>query len=281
MDNKLSELSKPAAYKFDHGVMGPGDFKYGTPQMHSAAKDENASPLYSQEYVSALLAERDSWKRLAELRGEKDIRDLPSARQRIAELEQKERHSERQSVIDGLARAGETWDDIEEYMVKWDEEHRKAIGEKPVRYQCREIGEGGWVDCDKARYDYCQRRPEMDTRIVTSPLAELEASSLQCRGIEQERELFRLERTAHQLHAQALEQRIAELEEQKAMWVSVAKELGSKCDALEAKLATPVQLPELCGDGENDNEYTEGLNDGINQSAKAIRAAGFTVEGDE
>lgn len=54
---KLSELSKPVAYKFDHGVMGPGDFKYGTPQMHSAAKDENASPLYSQEYVSALQAD--------------------------------------------------------------------------------------------------------------------------------------------------------------------------------------------------------------------------------
>ncbi|CAI1761792.1 Uncharacterised protein [Serratia proteamaculans] len=57
MDNKLSELSKPVAYVFDHGVMGPGDFSYGTPQMHSTAKDENASPLYSQEYVSALLAE--------------------------------------------------------------------------------------------------------------------------------------------------------------------------------------------------------------------------------
>ncbi|ASM13345.1 hypothetical protein [Serratia marcescens] len=57
--DKLSELSKPVAYKFDHGVMGPGDFKYGTPQMHSTAKDENASPLYSQEYVSALLAENE------------------------------------------------------------------------------------------------------------------------------------------------------------------------------------------------------------------------------
>lgn len=101
MDNKLSELSKPVAYKFDRGVMGPGDFKYGTPQMHSAAKDENASPLYSQEYVSALLA-------------------------RIAELEQKERHNERQNVIDGLAGAGESWPDIEEYMVKWDEERRNG-----------------------------------------------------------------------------------------------------------------------------------------------------------
>ncbi|MGQ6532228.1 hypothetical protein ACUNEL_03970 [Serratia sp. IR-2025] len=60
MDNKLSELSKPVAYKFDHGVMGPGDFKYGTPQMHSTAKDENAGPLYSQEYVSALLADLEA-----------------------------------------------------------------------------------------------------------------------------------------------------------------------------------------------------------------------------
>ncbi|CAI1543388.1 Uncharacterised protein [Serratia liquefaciens] len=56
-NEKLSELSKPVAYKFDHGVMGPGDFKYGTPQMHSTAKDENASPPYSQEYVSALQAD--------------------------------------------------------------------------------------------------------------------------------------------------------------------------------------------------------------------------------
>ncbi|MNH80840.1 hypothetical protein D3C73_331960 [compost metagenome] len=66
--DKPSELSKPVAYKFDHGVMGPGDFKYGTPQMHSAAKDENSSPLYSQEYVSALLAELEAKdKRIAEL----------------------------------------------------------------------------------------------------------------------------------------------------------------------------------------------------------------------
>ncbi|MGP1205262.1 hypothetical protein ACJ8J6_01015 [Serratia sp. CY47279] len=64
MNNKqLQIISKPAAYKFDHGVMGPGDFKYGTPQMHSTAKDENASPLYSQEYVSALLAELEATKK--------------------------------------------------------------------------------------------------------------------------------------------------------------------------------------------------------------------------
>ncbi|MEX3240475.1 hypothetical protein [Serratia quinivorans] len=48
------------------------------------------------------------------------------AKQRIAELEQKESQGERQSVIDGLAGAGEAWSDIEEYMVKWDGERRNG-----------------------------------------------------------------------------------------------------------------------------------------------------------
>lgn len=85
MDNKLSELSKPVAYKFDHGVMGPGDFKYGTPQMHSAAKDENASSLYSQEYVSALKHESSvNWEAAASLNVENQ-----ELKKRIAELEAK------------------------------------------------------------------------------------------------------------------------------------------------------------------------------------------------
>lgn len=42
---------------------------------------------------------------------------------------------------------------------------------QPVRYQWREIGEGGWQDCDKARYDYCNIMPELDTRTITAPPA--------------------------------------------------------------------------------------------------------------
>lgn len=45
---------------------------------------------------------------------------LSSAEKRIAELERKEQHSDRQSVIDALAGSGEEWSDIEEYMQKWD-----------------------------------------------------------------------------------------------------------------------------------------------------------------
>ncbi|MBE8816265.1 hypothetical protein F3H66_22260 [Serratia marcescens] len=99
---KLSELSKPAAFI----VRSPrGDVAYRTISQtdadYIARKGYVSEPLYSQEYVSALLA-------------------------RIAELEQKERHNERQNVIDGLAGAGESWSDIEEYMVKWDEERRNG-----------------------------------------------------------------------------------------------------------------------------------------------------------
>lgn len=51
-----------------------------------------------------------------------------SAEKRIAELERKEQHSERQSVIDALAGSGEEWSDIEEYMQKWDAERAAAAG---------------------------------------------------------------------------------------------------------------------------------------------------------
>ncbi|MEP8949619.1 hypothetical protein ABKU95_17775 (plasmid) [Enterobacter asburiae] len=50
------------------------------------------------------------------------------AEKRIAELERKEQHSDRQSVIDALASSGEEWSDIEEYMQKWDAERAAAAG---------------------------------------------------------------------------------------------------------------------------------------------------------
>ena len=52
--------------------------------------------------------------------------ELKSAEKRIAELERKEQHSDRQSVIDALASSGEEWSDIEEYMQKWDAERAAA-----------------------------------------------------------------------------------------------------------------------------------------------------------
>ena len=54
--------------------------------------------------------------------------ELEASEKRIAELERKEQHSERQSVIDALAGSGEEWSDIEEYMQKWDAERASADG---------------------------------------------------------------------------------------------------------------------------------------------------------
>ena len=33
--------------------------------------------------------------------------------------------------------------------------------------QYREIGETNWIDCNNERYDYCNKSPEHDTRIVS------------------------------------------------------------------------------------------------------------------
>ncbi|HFD7741145.1 hypothetical protein [Serratia marcescens] len=169
----FSTLEKAKAYGLGSRYVTQGDGKIVS--VRDPSQDPIVEPLYSQEYVSALLT-------------------------RIEELEKKDQWSERQSVIDGLAGAGEAWSDIEEYMVKWDEEHRKAIGKQPVRYQCREIGEGGWMDCDKDRYDYCQRRPEMDTRTVSSPLAELEAKDKRIAELEAKLATPVRLPTEHELH---------------------------------------------------------------------------------
>ncbi|EIZ9495382.1 ead/Ea22-like family protein [Cronobacter sakazakii] len=55
------------------------------------------------------------------------IAALEAAHKRIAELEARERHNERQRVIDGLAAAGEPWEEIQEYMKAWDEARAAGI----------------------------------------------------------------------------------------------------------------------------------------------------------
>ncbi|EGT4300213.1 ead/Ea22-like family protein [Cronobacter sakazakii] len=55
------------------------------------------------------------------------IAALEAAQKRNAELEARERHNERQRVIDGLAAAGEPWEEIQEYMKAWDEARAAGI----------------------------------------------------------------------------------------------------------------------------------------------------------
>jgi hypothetical protein len=47
------------------------------------------------------------------------------------------------------------------------EDSRHMVSGVPVyQLQCREIGEGDWCPADLRHYTYCQKSPEMDTRIV-------------------------------------------------------------------------------------------------------------------
>lgn len=65
MDNKLSELSKPVMY-----VVRTLDGSVASVKSHSytAPKGFTSEPLYSQEYVSALLAELERYKQYAKER---------------------------------------------------------------------------------------------------------------------------------------------------------------------------------------------------------------------
>lgn len=41
-----------------------------------------------------------------------------------------------------------------------------------AHYQCREIGESDWQDCDKGWFEYCTNSPLHDTRIIHDRYAE-------------------------------------------------------------------------------------------------------------
>lgn len=91
MDNKLSELSKPVAWFTDDHLTDKSATTYSE-EMAQRWRDKPwfVGNLYSQEYVSALLAERDSNQQnyqnaMEELRIERSQRQ--AADQRIAELE--------------------------------------------------------------------------------------------------------------------------------------------------------------------------------------------------
>lgn len=188
MDNKLSERSKPVGYFIEWQ-----DEETGEKEWCECSK-QNGAPLYSQEYVSALLAELERYKQYA-----------------------KERDAENESLA-------------------------LTVGRLRV---------------------------------------ELEAKTLECRGIEQERELFRVERTAHQQYAQELERRVAELSEletQAKVWESAVLKHLERAEEAEKRLATPVRLPRpgfVTCSGERHYTY------GADEVKGAIRAAGFKFVGDE
>lgn len=59
-----------------------------------------------------------------------------------------------------------------------------------------------------------------------------------------------------------------------------AKGISDYAKSLEAKLATPVRLPVVLM-GYQSDDYRIGFMEGVEKSGDEVRAAGFTVEGDE
>lgn len=86
-----------------------------------AAEKLNAELMEKQRLIDICQGQGLEHRIAAEKRAE-------AAEKRIAELERKEQHSERQSVIDALAGSGEAWSDIEEYMQEWDAARAAAAG---------------------------------------------------------------------------------------------------------------------------------------------------------
>ncbi|MCR0998675.1 hypothetical protein [Serratia rubidaea] len=76
-------------------------------------------------------------------------------------------------------------------------------------------------------------------------------------------------------------QRIAELEAAEKVWESAAQKHIARAEAAEAKLATPVRLPQRysadCGVCEDPNGCWLDHNDVVDE----LREKGFKVEGDE
>lgn len=105
MDNKLSELSKPVAWTDERGNLCTNRNKErGLESRYHQDYEKYTTPFYSQEYVSALLAELEaktdfSDKAIERISGlekacdkylrqtKKAERELLSAKERIAELE--------------------------------------------------------------------------------------------------------------------------------------------------------------------------------------------------
>ncbi|MEN4075986.1 hypothetical protein [Serratia marcescens] len=76
---------------------------------------------------------------------------------------------------------------------------------------------------------------------------------------------------------------LAELEATRKQSQELAKQcgrLGARAAIAERKLATPVRLPVVLM-GYQSDDYRIGFMEGVEKSGDEVRAAGFTVEGDE
>ncbi|HID8164653.1 TPA: hypothetical protein ACXIGD_000309 [Serratia marcescens] len=219
MDNKLSELSKPVGFvsKQAQVLLKSGD----TASVRPFFDVQGSSPLYSQEYVSALLEEIGVRERSLisncvdyEYDLIKMKRRAEAAEQRVAELE----------AI--RANASQVFKEI-----------------------------GTQLGCNPDNESIMMAIDELKATQVTGPLALI---------IKRAEEMERiLEGITPEMIAGG--------------WT--AKGISDYAKSLEAKLATPVRLKKV--DSSNVPYAGDGFNAAVDYCADRVRAAGFTVQGDE
>lgn len=142
---------------------------------------------------------------------------------------------------------------------------------------CPHCGEEGPEECENVGLAWNVQQAK-----IIALLAELEAKDKRISELELDELAMRASsRAVHE----AQDKHIAELENESLVHRHRAYAAENKVTELQAKLATPVRLPEkynmkMAGDKSTKSMFY-GHNSAINDSAKAIRAAGFKCVGDE
>ncbi|HIF6771862.1 TPA: hypothetical protein ACX37U_000616 [Serratia marcescens] len=211
MDNKLSELSKPVAWTDERGNLCTNRNKErGLESRYHQDYEKYTTPFYSQEYVSALLAELEAKdKRIAEL--EYDLKCV------IADNEDCERTIARKDAA------------IDTFITEYDDAQKIIAELESIRADASQVFKeiGNELGCNPDNESIMMAIDDLKATQMTGPLKDVLKRNIE----------------------------------------------------LEAKLATPVRLPSehelrqvACSEcAGNCLELVEGT----------VRAAGFTVEGDE
>lgn len=237
MDN-LSELSKPVAWII--GEESIEDFKRGYETFVVRGDDvdstEETMKLYSQEYVSALLAE----------------------------MEAKTKHiSDMEHVVAAAKCDDELWDAMAHRLKTL--ESIRADASQVFKEIGNELGCNPDNESIMTAIDELKKR---EKRVVALAGGNAELWETMA---------ARLEEAEAKLEAK--DKRIAELEGSATLLTNQRDLWYGKVQDLEAKLATPVRLKKV--DSSNVPYAGDGFNAAVDYCADRVRAAGFTVQGDE
>nr|WP_308530029.1 hypothetical protein [uncultured Serratia sp.] len=153
MDNKLSELSKPVGFVSDRAST---QLKEGDPASIRPFFDvQGSKPLYSQEYVSAMLAENEEKEKLLISNA---IEYEISATDLLAELEAKDKRiAELEAIATEYAGKFQKAQDAAKHLIIMNDSaqaeiaHLKTLLATPVRLPGKtsdlDSWDGGWDSC--------------------------------------------------------------------------------------------------------------------------------------